>query len=135
MSVKNKAFSPPLFASCICSALSKLESSLDSKCTVHYELSEEFTASIAVNTFTSVSVLAIPLAWFRIRLKKEAGLGLLTAPALLQLYYSRKCVYTLLSKWGYGGRDILGIISGVGRGTLLIDRGDHTTPLIEQRFL
>ncbi|XP_003377050.1 hypothetical protein Tsp_01251 [Trichinella spiralis] len=101
MSAKNKAFLPPLLASCICSALSKLESTLDSKCTVHYELSEEFTARIAVNTFTSVSVLAIWLAWFQIRLKKEAGLDLLTEPALLQLYYSRKHVYTLLSKWGY----------------------------------
>ncbi|KRZ51157.1 hypothetical protein T02_14083, partial [Trichinella nativa] len=79
---------------------------------------QEFTASIAVNTFTSVSVLAISLAWFRILLKKEAGLGLLTATALLQLYYSRKYVYTLLSKWGYGGRDILGIISVVGHGTV-----------------
>ncbi|KRX17665.1 hypothetical protein T07_9470 [Trichinella nelsoni] len=33
------------------------------------------------------------------------------------------------------GRDVLGIISVVGRGALLIDHGDHTTPLIEQRFL
>ncbi|XP_003369446.1 conserved hypothetical protein [Trichinella spiralis] len=48
-SVKNTASSLSLYVSCIVSALAKLELTLDSEYMVHYRLSEEFTARVAVN--------------------------------------------------------------------------------------
>ncbi|KRY25321.1 hypothetical protein T01_377 [Trichinella spiralis] len=47
--VKNTASSLSLYVSCIVSALAKLELTLDSEYMVHYRLSEEFTARVAVN--------------------------------------------------------------------------------------